>query len=154
MTTTASTHRLDVSPVDVVLRVLAVAGLAVSAYVHLHLAHVYAGNGDQISQGDLFVAQGVVAAVVAVVLLVTGWRWVWVAAAVVGAASLAAVLASRYTSLGGIGPLPNMHDASWQPSPDKFVSAVAEAAVVAVFLLWWLLVARSRERQPVLSSSP
>ena len=154
MTTTASTPRLNVSPVDVVLRVLAVAGLGVSAYIHLHLAHLYAGNGSPISQGDLFVAQGVVAAVVAVVLLVTGWRWVWVAAAAVGAASLAAVLASRYTSLGGIGPLPNMHDASWQPSPDKFVSAVAEAAVVAVFLMWWLLVARSRERQPVLSSSP
>lgn len=154
MTTTASAHRPNVSPVDVVLRVLAVAGLAVSAYVHLHVAHLYAGNGDPISQGDLFVAQGVVAAVVAVVLLVTGWRWVWMLAAVVGAASLAAVLASRYTSLGGIGPLPNMHDASWQPSPDKLLSAIAEAAVVAAFLLWVVLVARSRQRQPVLSSSP
>jgi hypothetical protein len=152
VTTTASALGLNVSPVHVVLRVLAVAGLAVSAYVHLHLSHLYAGNGGSISQGDLFVAQGVVAAVVAVVLLATGWRWVWVAAGLVGAASLAAVLASRYTSLGGVGPLPNMHDASWQPSPDKLLSAIAEAAVVVVFLLW-LVLARSRGRQPDVAGS-
>jgi hypothetical protein len=53
------------------------------------------------------------------------------------------VLASRYTNLGAIGPFPNMHDASWQPSPDKFGSAVAEAAVV-VLVVMWALVARTR----------
>src|SRR3954454_21584272 len=121
---------------DLGLRVLAVAALAVSAYVHLNLKHLYDGNGDPISQGDLFLVQGLLAALVAVVLLVTGSRWAWWAAAVVGAASFAAVMVSVYTSVGEIGPLPNMHDASWFPSPDKAVSAVAEAAVVVLFVLW------------------
>lgn len=155
-TTTAAASRRHVSPVELVLRVLAVAGLGVSAYIHLHLAHLYAGNGGTISQGDLFVVQGIVSIVVAVALLATGWPWVWVAAGLVGLASLAAVLVSRYTSLGAVGPFPNMHDASWQPSPDKLDSAVAEAVVVVVVLIWAAVVARGRSgsAQPVFSSSP
>ena len=155
-TTTAAANTRRVSPVELVLRVLAVAGLGVSAYVHLHLAHYYVGNGRTISEGDLFRAQGVVALVVAGVLLVSGWRWAWYAAGVVGLASLAAVLASRYTSLGAVGPFPDMHEPTWQPSPDKLTSAVAEAAVVLVVLVWAALVARGRSRsaQPVSSSSP
>ena len=156
MTTTATVTSRRVPPVELVLRVLAVAGLGVSAYIHLHLAHLYAANGSTISQGDLFVVQGIVAMVVGVVLLFTGWHWVWTAAGLVGLVSLVAVLVSRYTSLGAVGPFPNMHDASWEPSPDKLNSAVAEAAVVAVVVVWAALAARSRETadQPVLSSSP
>ena len=156
VTTTATVSRLHVSPVELVLRVLAVAGLGYSAYVHLHLAHYYAGNGSTISQGDLFRAQGVVAIVVAVVLLMSGWRWAWLAAGLVGLASVAAVLTSRYTSLGAIGPFPNMHEPTWQPSPDKLASAVAEAAVVAIVAVWalWAARSRNRDRQPVFSSSP
>jgi hypothetical protein len=136
--------------------VLTVGGLAYSAYVHLHLAHIYAGNGGTISEGDLFRAQGVVALVVAAVLLVTGWRFAWLTAGLVGLASVAAVLVSRYTTLGAVGPFPDMHEASWQPSPDKLASAVAEAAVVVLVLLWAAMVARrgATDRQPVSSSSP
>jgi hypothetical protein len=141
---TASSSR--VSPVELVLRVLAVAGLGVTAYIHLHLAHLYAANGSTISQGDLFVAQGVVSIIVGLALLATGGRWAWLLTALVSLASLAAVLVSRYTSLGSVGPLPNMHDASWEPSPDKLNSAIAEAAVVAVVLIWVALVARTRSR--------
>src|SRR5439155_476941 len=113
------------------LRVLA-ASLAISAYVHLHLAHLYTSLGDTISMGDLFYAQGVVAALVAIWLLVTGMRIAWWVASVVGAASLGAVMLYRYVDVGAIGPLPNMYDASWQPSPDKLLSAVVEAAVVVL----------------------
>jgi hypothetical protein len=74
-------------------------------------------------------------------------------AGVVSALSLGAVMLYRYVNVGAIGPIPNMHDASWQPSPDKMASAVAEAAVVVLVLVWWVAVARRRERQPVLSSS-
>ncbi|HET6815886.1 MAG TPA: hypothetical protein VFH66_01475 [Mycobacteriales bacterium] len=156
MTITATASRLHVSPVEVVLRVLAVAGLSYSAYVHLHLAHYYAGNGSPISEGDLFRAQGIVALVVAAALLVTGWKWAWLAAGAVGLASLAAVLTSRYTSLGAVGPFPNMHEATWQPSPDKLASAIAEAAVVTVVALRviWSARAGSGDRQPVFSKSP
>jgi hypothetical protein len=147
--------RAAVSPVDLALRVLAAGALAVSAYVHLHLAHLYDGLGSSISAGAMFRAQGIVAALVALLLLVTGSRWAWAAAAGVGAASFAAVMLYRYTSLGAVGPLPNMHDSTWQPSPDKLLSAVVEAAVVVLAVLWWAAVARrSRQRQPVFSSSP
>ena len=143
-----------VSVTELVLRVLAVAGLAISAYVHLHLAHLYTTLGDTITQGDLFRVQGVIAAAVAVWLLVTGSRWAWWTAGVVSAVSFAAVMIYRYENVGAIGPFPNMHDASWQPSPDKMLSAVAEAAVVVLALVWWAVVDRRRDRQPVFSSSP
>lgn len=154
MTTTATAQRARVSAVDLVLRVLAVAGLAISAYVHLHLAHLYTTLGDTITQGDLFRVQGVIAAVVAVWLLVTGSRWAWWTAGVVSAVSFAAVIVYHYVNVGAIGPFPNMHDASWEPSPDKMLSAVAEAAVVVLVLVWWAAVDRRRDRQPVFSSSP
>ena len=120
--------------VQLVLRVLAAAALAVSAYVHLHLAHRYAYPGT-INGTDLFRAQGVVAIVVAVALLGTGNRWVWMAAAAVGLASFGAVMLYRYVDVGAIGPLPNMHDATWQPSPDKLLSALVEAALPLLWLV-------------------
>lgn len=126
--------------VQIVLRVLAAAALAVSAYVHLHLAHRYAYPGT-INGTDLFRAQGVTAALVAAVLLLTGHRWAWLAAAAVGLSSFAAVMLYRYVDVGAIGPLPNMYDATWRPSPDKLLSAVAEAAVV---LLWLAHLAAGR----------
>jgi hypothetical protein len=153
MTTTATAQRVHVSTVDVVLRVLAVVALAVSAYVHLHLAHLYTTLGDTITQADLFRVQGVVAAAVGLWLLLTGHRLAWWTAGVVGAVSFVAVMLYRYVNVGAIGPLPNMHDGSWLPSPDKLLSAVAEAAVVVVALVWWAVVARRRERQPVFSGS-
>ena len=128
---------------DIVLRVLAAAALGVSGYVHLHLAHLYTTLGDTISMGDLFYAQAVVAAVAAAWLLITGTRTAWWLAAAVGAASFVAVMVYRYVDLGAIGPIPNMYDASWRPSPDKVLSAVAEAAVVVLFGYW---LARSRGR--------
>jgi hypothetical protein len=130
----------------VVFRVLAAIALGISAYVHLHLAHLYSYPGT-ITGTELFRAQGIVAAVVAVALLLTGNRWVWLAAVAIGLASFAAVMLYRYVDVGAIGPLPNMNDATWQPSPEKLLSAVAEASVV----LWWLLdqaVARSIRKRP------
>ena len=120
---------------DLVLRVLAVAGLAVSAWIHFDLAPRYKTLGDSITQADLFYAQAAIAALVALWLLVTGMRTAWWAAALVGAGSFAAVMVYRYVDVGAIGPIPNMNDASWLPSPDKAISAIAEAAVVVLWLL-------------------
>jgi hypothetical protein len=121
---------------QLVLRVLAAAGLAISAWIHFDLADRYKTLGDTITQADLFYAQAAVAAVVALWLLVTGMRTAWWAAALVGAGSFAAVMLYRYVDVGAIGPIPNMHDASWLPSPDKAISAVAEAGVVVLWLLY------------------
>lgn len=140
----------------IVLRVLAAAGLAVSAWIHIDLAHLYKSLGDTITQADLFYAQGAVAAAVALWLLVTGMRTAWWAAALVGAGSFAAVMVYRYVDVGAIGPIPNMHDASWLPSPDKAISAVAEAAVVVLWLLYETVsAARARQaaRAPVPAGS-
>jgi len=75
---------------------------------------------------------------------VTGNRWVWAAGALLGLASFAAVMTYRYVDLGAIGPLPNMYDATWQPSPDKLLSALVE---IALPVLWAVhLVARPHTR--------
>jgi hypothetical protein len=125
-------------------RVLAVIALAISSYVHLHLAPRYDYPGT-ITGTDLFYAQGAAAALIALVLLLTGNRWVWLAAVGLGLASFAAVMLYRYVDVGSIGPLPNMNDASWQPSPDKLLSAVAEASLP----IWWLVhLAGSRRTAP------
>ena len=118
----------------IVLRVLAAGCLGVSAYVHLHLASRY-GYPGTISGETLFRVQGVVAAAVGVLLLVTGNKWVWVVAALVGLASFGAVVLYRYVDVGAIGPLPNMYDATWQPSPDKPLSALVEIAVPMLLLI-------------------
>jgi len=120
-----------------VLRVIAAACLGISAYVHLHLASRYGFPGT-ISGETIFRVQGIVAATLAVLLLVTGNKWVWLAAASVGLASFAAVMLYRYVDVGAIGPLPNMYDSTWQPSPEKVLSAIAE---IAVPLLWLVDVA-------------
>ena len=120
------------SAVDVALRVAGAAALAISSYVHLHGAHFYSSLGNTITQAELFYAQGAVAALAAVLVLVTGNRWAWVAAAVIGAASFAAVMVYRYVDVGSIGPIPNMYEPTWQPSPDKALSAYAEAAGVVI----------------------
>jgi len=130
------TGRLSVA--EVALRLLGAAALAISSYVHLHGAHHYTSLGNTITQADLFYAQGAIAAAVALWVLVTGHRLAWVAVALVGAASFAAVMVYRYVNVGAIGPLPNMYSPSWEPSPDKLMSAYAEAAalIVAVIALF------------------
>jgi hypothetical protein len=113
-----------------------VAALATSAFVHIDLAgsHDYPGT---ISGSVLFDAQGATAAAVALVLLVTGHRLAWGAAALVGIASFVAVMVSRYGTFGAIGPLPNMTDHTWQPSPEKPLSAVVEAALPVLAVAWF-----------------
>jgi hypothetical protein len=121
-----------ISAADWGLRLLGGAALAISSYVHLHGAHYYTSLGSTITQADLFYVQGAVAALVALWVLATGQRLAWVAAALVGAASFVAVMLYRYVDVGSIGPIPNMYEPVWQPSPDKLMSAIAEAAVVVI----------------------
>ena len=140
-----------VSIVDVLLRMMGAAALAISSYVHLHGAHFYSSLGDTITQADLFYAQGVVAALVALWVLVSGNRWAWVAVAVVGAASFAAVTIYRYIDVGAIGPIPNMYEPSWQTN-EKLLSAYAEAAAVVVAAA--ALLSRSRGRKRSAAAAP
>lgn len=133
------------SAAELTLRLLGAAALAVSSYVHLHGAHFYSSLGDSITQADLFYAQGIVAALVALWVLATGSRWAWVAVGLVGAASFAAVMVYRYVDVGSIGPIPNMYEPTWQTN-QKLLSAYAEAAAVVVAA--GALFSRSRRTPP------
>jgi hypothetical protein len=115
-------------PLALVLRVVAVGGLAVDVWVHATLESQYAGLGDTITQGRLFGAEAVVAGVVGLWLALTGNRWAWIAALLVGASALGAVLLYRYVDIGSLGPLPNMYEPTWYFR--KTLSAYAEAIVV------------------------
>jgi hypothetical protein len=129
--------------VDRIARLGTVAALAVSGVIHLRLAPNYPFPGT-VTGTELFYLQGSVALALALALLVTNRPAVWAAAAMVGLGSFAAVMAYRYLDVGAIGPLPDMHDPTWQPLPDKPASAVAEAVVVALCALH--LAARRRAR--------
>lgn len=121
------------------LRVLSAAALGFSSYVHIHLANSYPYSGGWLTGTQLFYAQGVVAAVVGAALLLTGNRLIWLVAALLGIASFAAVMTYRYADIGAIGPIPNMYDPTWQPSPDKLASAAAEAALPVLWFVSELL---------------
>lgn len=122
------------------LILIVVAGLAIDAYTHLHLADDYDPvKTDTLSQGDLFRAQSIVAIVAALLLIVRPRRWTAALAAIVSGSALAAVLVYRYVDIGQIGPIPSMYEAIWYG--EKTLSAVAEgaafvAAVALLFVPW------------------
>jgi hypothetical protein len=126
------------------LIVVAVAGLAVDAYVHFDLASGYAAvRTSTLSQADLFRAEGVAAIVAAVGLIVRPRRYTAAFAFLVAAAGTAAVLVYRYVDVGAFGPFPNMYEPIWYTK--KTVSAWAEGiAAVAALALLVLLQVRSR----------
>jgi hypothetical protein len=112
------------------LRLIAVAGLVVDAYVHADLAARYDLNkgSSWISQGDLFRVEAVVAVIAAIALLFSTRTVVWLFAAVVASSALfALVLYLHYDA--AIGPLPNMYEPVLYP--EKTLAAVAEGIAAA-----------------------
>jgi hypothetical protein len=119
-------------PLALLLRVVAVAGLAVDVWVHASLESQYAGLGGTLTQGRLFGAEAVVAGVVALWLLLTGSRLAWAATFLIAASALGAVLLYRYVDVGALGPLPNMYEPTWyfRKTLSAYAEAVAAAAAV------------------------
>lgn len=119
---------------ELVVRALVVLGLAVDAFVHLRMAPVMdiAAPGG-IGGGNLFRAQGAVAAGVAVLLLVTGRWWAYAAALVAALSALGPVLLYHVVDVPAIGPIPSMYDPLW--SPEKVVSIVGEALAAGAAVL-------------------
>jgi hypothetical protein len=126
--------------VALLLRLNAVAGLAVDVWVHTALESDYAHVGNTLSQGRLFVAEAVLAGVVAVWLLLTGSRAAWVATFLVGAGGVAAVVLYRYVDVGAIGPIPNMYEPIWFFR--KTLSAYAEGAAALAAVVRLSMLAR------------
>jgi hypothetical protein len=122
-----------------VLRLLVVVGLAVDVYVHFHLASRFdpiVGSGSHaVSEGQLFRAEGAVAAVAMVLVLLFDRPVTVLLAFLVAGAGTAAVVLYAVFDVGAHGPIPDMYDASWYT--EKTVSLVAEAvaAVAAAILL-------------------
>ena len=117
------------------VRLVVAVGLSVSAFVHLDLAATYDGIGEQVTVGDLFRAQGVLAALAAVAVVALRRPTVLVLALLVAVASTAAVVMSVFVRIPALGPLPELYEPVWYAS--KVVSAVATAvsAVAAAGLL-------------------
>ncbi len=119
-----------------ILTVIAAAGLAVDAFVHFDLASAYAGvKSSTLSQADLFRAEGAVAVIAGVAVLVRPRRYTAALAFLVSAGGVAAVLLYRYVDVGAFGPFPNMYEPIWYGK--KTLSAWAEgfAALAALGLL-------------------
>lgn len=116
-------------PARAALRALAVAGLALDAYVHLDLAGRFAAVGTGLTQADLFRLQAGAALAAALLVAARGRRLEAGFGLVVAGAALGAVLLYRYTDPGPLGPIPDMYDPGWYP--EKTLSALAEAVAVA-----------------------
>jgi hypothetical protein len=128
-----------------ILTVVVVAGLAVDAFVHFDLASGYAAvKSSVLSQADLFRAEGTLAVIAGVAVVVRLRRYTAALAALVSAGGVGAVVLYRYVDVGAFGPLPNMYEPIWYP--EKTLSAWAEA-VAAVAALALLIAAHLRARQ-------
>jgi hypothetical protein len=130
---------------QVFLTALVVAGLAVDAYVHLHLAPNFRTvRSSTLSEEDLFRGEAVAAILAAVALVVRPRRYTAAFAFLVAAAGTGAVVVYRYVDVGAFGPFPNMYDPFWAPT-EKTLSAVAEAvAALAALALFVMFHLRSR----------
>lgn len=132
---------------DVALRILLAAALVVDAVVHWRLAGGYgqATGTSLINEGALFRAEAVVAVLVALLVLLRGGRFGYVAAFLVTGSAVVAVVLYRYVDIPAIGPLPSMYEPVWYA--EKTLSAVAEG-VGAVLAAVGLLLSRGHPTRP------
>jgi hypothetical protein len=125
-------------PITLILSTLTALCLGVSAYIHFDLASNYGPiRTSTLSQEDLFNIQGVVVIVLALGVLFAGTLLKGRACAVIFAlagltmaASLAAVLVTRYYDTGKVLFVPDMYEPVW--FAEKSWSAVAEGFGVIV----------------------
>jgi hypothetical protein len=135
---------------QVVLTAIVVAGLAVDAYVHFHLASAFEQvRTSTLSQADLFRVEATLAVIAAVALLVRPRRYTAAFAFLVAAAGTVAVVLYRYVDVGKIGPIPNMYDPYWAPA-EKTLSVFAEglAALAALGLFVMFHIRKQSAQQP------
>lgn len=119
-----------------VLRIVAAAGLAVDAAVHLALATDYDANtGSLVSEGVLFRIEAAASILAALLVLVVRRRvTALLVVAVAGSAAVVALL-FRYVDLGPVFWLPDMYEPIWFPAKVLATAAELVAAVAAGALL-------------------
>ena len=136
-----SSRALERPALDRPLRLLTAVALAVSAYLHWDLSGSPYYAAGQITLSGLFLAQAVVAALVAVWVAVRAETLAVLVALAVAAASLLALVLSVYVRLPSFGPFPVLYEPLWYG--DKVAAAVA-AAVATVAALAALALRRGR----------
>jgi len=114
------------------MRLIAVAGLVIDAYVHLDLASTYAEAQATINEGVLFRAEAVLALITVIALTISRSRLPFVLALAVSAGALTLILVSRYVDIGPIGPFPSLYDPVWYPEKLWAAGGEAGAAVASV----------------------
>lgn len=124
-----------------VLRVLGAAALGLSAYLHATLAQGPLFTDGQVTLAGLFIAQAVVATLAALAVLLRAGRPAWIAAAIVGLGSFAALLLSVYVQIPAVGLFPTLYEPLWYGEKLLAAGAAAVAAVTA-----FLALARGRRR--------
>jgi len=118
----------------VVIRLLVVAGLAVDAYTHIHLASNFKSNNDGVISGDwMFRLEGIVAAIVAILVLIWANRLTYLLAFVVAAGGVAAVVIFSKYNVGKIWPLSTVYEPIWYT--EKYVSLIGEAVAAVAALI-------------------
>lgn len=125
---------------DLGLRVVAAAGLLVSAYIHLQLAPGYALIGEQVTEGTLFRLQAVAAVLAALALVARRARLSWLPTVLVAAGSLVALVGSVYVAVPAIGPFPPVYEPVWYA--EKVVAVLSVAVALIAALTGMALVAR------------
>jgi hypothetical protein len=135
------------------LALIAAAGLAIDAYVHLDLASTFDPvKTSTLSEGDLFRAEAVAAILAAAAVLLRPRRYTAAIAFVVAAAGTAAVLVYQYVDIGAFGPFPDMYDPLWYP--EKTASAIGEGiAALAALALFVVLHLAARQTGAVRDES-
>jgi len=114
------------------VRLIAVAGLSIDAYVHLDLASAYAEAKAPINEGILFRAEAALALLAALALIASARRLPLVLGFAVSASALALMLLSVYVDLGPLGPFPDLYDPVWFPAKLWAAGGEAAAAIASV----------------------
>lgn len=114
-------------------RLIAAAALLVTALIHANLAFQPGVGSSSNGRGQLFLAQAVVNAIIAMALLFARESRVWLFAVVLSGAGLLGILASVYFPIPAFGPFPAIDEPTWLLT--KAVCALAELTVIALWLI-------------------
>ena len=130
--TTESEHVTGDPRALLAVRLLAAAALLVTAFIHARLAFQIGMDGSPLGRGQLFLAQAVVSAIIAMAILSHNSR-AWLFAVVLSGTGLLGVLASVYFPIPSVGPFPAIDEPTWLLT--KGVVALAELTVIALWVI-------------------
>lgn len=134
---------------DILLRLLVAAGLAVDAWVHWDFAPEMEpgprGAGGAIPGDDLFRAQAILAAVAGVLVLAWARKWTYAIAFLVAGSAVGALLLYYYVDVGRLGPIPAMHDPHWYS--EKTICLIGEGVATLAAAVGFFVVNRLRTQE-------